>query len=138
RPPASISWSSAADLAKLRVADFACGTGTLLSTAYQRIGQLHELAGGDAESLHPAMMAEGIVGCDVLPAAAHLTASMLAGAHPTKTYDRSSILTVAYGKQDDERVALGSLDLLDSQGKLEFFAITAKTADATGQSEKNT
>src|SRR5260370_109095 len=30
--------------------DLACGTGTLLSTAYQRIGQLHELAGGDSES----------------------------------------------------------------------------------------
>jgi len=66
----------------LRLADFACGTGTLLSTAYQRIGQLHELAGGDIEALHPQMMATALVGCDMEPAAAHLTASMLAGAHP--------------------------------------------------------
>ena len=82
----------------VRIADFACGTGTLISTAYQRIGQLHELGGGDAEVLHPAMMATGLIGCDVLPAAAHLTASMLSGAHPTVEYNQSSVLTVAYGK----------------------------------------
>lgn len=32
----------------------------------------------------------------LLPAAAHLTASMLSGAHPTIKYKQSSILTVAY------------------------------------------
>ena len=97
-PPAKGSWSNADDVKKLRIADFACGTGTLLSTAYQRVGQLHELAGGDSEALHPAFMAQGLIGCDVLPAAAHLTASMLSGAHPTIKYQQSSILTVAYGK----------------------------------------
>src|SRR5262249_33908751 len=58
RLPGDGLWASRDDLRKLRVADFACGTGTLLSTAYQRIGQLHELAGGDSEALHPDMMAE--------------------------------------------------------------------------------
>ena len=65
RPPAGGSWSDVDDVKSLRIADFACGTGTLISTAYQRIGQLHELAGGDAEALHPAMMATGLIGCDV-------------------------------------------------------------------------
>ena len=108
---------------KLRIADFACGTGTLLSTAYQRISQLHELAGGDAKALHPDMMATALVGCDVLPAATHLTASMLAGAHPSVKYKQSSILTVAYGKQPDDKVALGSLDLLDPQVEFEILSI---------------
>jgi len=58
----------------------------LLSTAYQRVGQLHELAGGDAEAIHQQLMATGLIGCDVLPAAAHLTASMLSGTHPTVKY----------------------------------------------------
>src|SRR5205823_2988840 len=98
-PPGGGSWASADDVTALRIADFACGTGTLLSTAYQRVSQLHELAGGDAEALHPEMMANALVGCDVLPAAAHLTASMLAGAHPSVKYEHSSILTVAYGVQ---------------------------------------
>lgn len=138
RPPAGESWSNADDLRSLRIADFACGTGTLLSTAYQRLGQLHELAGGDSEVIHPQMMATALVGCDILPAAAHLTATMLAGAHPTVRYQQSSILTVAYGKQPDGAIALGSLDLLDPQGKLEILAITAKAAEGMGEAERET
>ena len=137
-PLKSRSWSSAADVKKLRIADFACGTGTLLSTAYQRISQLHELAGGDAKALHPEMMATALVGCDVLPAATHLTASMLAGAHPSMKYKQSSILTVAYGKQSDGEVALGSLDLLDPQGRFEILSITAKTMEGMGEAEQDT
>jgi hypothetical protein len=57
RPPAGGAWASTEDVKTLRIADFACGTGTLLSTAYQRVGQLHELSGGDSEALHPDMMA---------------------------------------------------------------------------------
>ncbi|MHB8085745.1 MAG: DNA methyltransferase family protein [Dehalococcoidia bacterium] len=136
KTPGNGSWSNAADVGNLRIADFACGTGTLLSTTYQRISQLHEAAGGDAEALHPVMMAAALVGCDVLPAAAHLTASMLAGAHPTVKYHQSSILTVAYGPRPDGGVALGSLDLLDPQRPLEIIAVTAKAAEGMGETEK--
>ena len=127
--PAGGTWANATDVKTLRIADFACGTGTLLSTAYQRIGQLHELGGGDSELLHPDMMAHSLIGCDVLPAAAHLTASMLAGAHPTVRYTQSSIMTVAYGKQAGGGVALGSLDLLDPQRKLGILDITARAIE---------
>ena len=136
--PAGRSWSSADDVKSLRIADFACGTGTLLSTAYQLVDLLHEFAGGDAEEIHPQMMASALVGCDVLPAAAHLTASMLAGAHPTVKYNQSSILTVAYGKQPDGAIALGSLDLLDPQGMFGVLSITAKAAEGMGEAEKET
>ena len=136
--PAGKSWASADDVKSLRIADFACGTGTLLSTAYQRVSFLHERAGGDAEVIHPQMMATALVGCDVLPAAAHLTASMLAGAHPTVKYNQSSIMTVAYGKQPDGAIALGSLDLLDPQGTFEVLSITARAAEGMGEAEKET
>lgn len=113
-PPVGGTWAEAKNIQTLRIADFACGTGTLVSTAYKRISQLHEVAGGDAEALHPKMMANVLVGCDVLPAAAHLTASMLAGSHPTVKYEQSSILTVAYGKQPDG--GLGSARLAPFAG----------------------
>lgn len=136
RTPGNGSWSNANDVTTLRIADFACGTGTLLSTAYHRISQLHEAAGGDAEMIHPSMMATALVGCDVLPAAAHLTASMLAGAHPTIKYRRSSIMTVGYGLREGGGVALGSLDLLDPQRAFEVVAITAKAVEGMGESER--
>jgi hypothetical protein len=137
KTPANGSWKNAKELKELKIADFACGTGTLISTAYQRIGQLHEMAGGNAEALHPEMMASALIGCDVLPAAAHLTASMLSGAHPTVKYKQSSILTVAYGKQP-RGVALGSLDLLNDQKEMDIIATAAKAIEGTGEREKDT
>ncbi|MFC1893392.1 hypothetical protein ACFLYR_05115 [Chloroflexota bacterium] len=97
KTPGGGSWSKEKDVTALHIADFACGTGTLLSAAYRRISQLHEASSGDAEMIHPVMMSSALVGCDVLPAAAHLTASMLAGAHPTVKYNGSSIMTVGFG-----------------------------------------
>lgn len=131
--PAGNKWSASDTLKHIRVADFACGTGTLLSAAYQRIGQFHELAGGDAQALHRNMMGGSLVGCDVLPAAAHLTAATLSSVHPTETYTESSIITLAYGRLPDDDVALGSWDLMDAQRRFEILAITAKAAQGTGE-----
>jgi len=136
KTPAGGKWGKENDVINLRIADFACGTGTLLSTAYHRIGQLHEASGGDSEMIHPEMMANALVGCDVLPAAAHLTASMLAGAHPTVKYEHSSVMSVLYGPRPEGGVALGSLDLLDPQRPFDIIAITAKTLGGKGAKEK--
>ena len=136
KTPSSGSWSKEKDVTDLRIADFACGTGTLLSAAYRRISQLHEASGGDAEMIHPAMMSTALIGCDVLPAAAHLTASMLASAHPTVKYKGSRIFNVGYGPREGGGVALGSLDLLDLQRVFEIVAVTAKVVEANGQSEQ--
>ena len=134
--PAGSSWAKENDVTSLRIADFACGTGTLLSAAYSRISQLHEYYGGDSESIHAAMMARALVGCDVLPVAAHLTASMLAATHPTVSIEGSSIMTVGFGSRLGGGVALGSLDLLDAQRAFDIIAITAKAIEGMGEREK--
>lgn len=134
--PAGGSWASDTDVTSLRIADFACGTGTLLSAAYRRISQLHEYYGGNSESIHAAMMAKALVGCDVLPVAAHLTASMLAATHPAVSIEGSSIMTVGFGARPGGGVALGSLDLLDPQRAFDIIAITAKAIEGMGEQEK--
>ena len=63
----------------MRIADFACGTGALLSAVYEQIAARHERAGGDAAALHPVMMEEVLYGCDVMPSAIHIT-----GVHPVR------------------------------------------------------
>ncbi|MBI4288880.1 MAG: hypothetical protein HY671_10680 [Chloroflexi bacterium] len=136
KTPGNGSWSNREDITNLRVADFACGTGTLLSTAYRRISQIHEAAGGDAEALHPLMMATALVGVDVLPSNAHLTASILAGAHPQVNYEDSSVMYAEYGPRADGGVDLGSLDLLSPQGTLGFIPITAKAVEGKGQTRR--
>ena len=131
-------WANPEDVKSLRIADFACGTGTLLSTAYQRISQLHELHGGDSAKIHAAMMERALVGCDILPAATHLTASMLSGAHPDIPYDGSAIFTQPYGLQEDGKIALGSIDLLKDMALLEGSQVTAKALEGGGEAEKDT
>ena len=130
-------WSDPERVGSLRIADFSCGTGTLLSTAYQRISQLHELHGGDSASLHPDMMSSVLLGCDILPAAAHLTASMLSSAHPTVKYEGSRVFTLPYGLQEDDTIALGSIDLLRDMALLQGSEITAKAIEGAGEEELN-
>jgi hypothetical protein len=133
--PSGEKWTVKSSVEKLKIGDFACGTGTLLSTAYTRLGQYYELHGGNSEEIHPAMMGSTLVGADVLPAAAHLTAAMLSGVHPRITYTDSMVMTVPYGAHAKNKVALGSLDLLASQETIDTVA--AVRLGAKGAKEKN-
>jgi hypothetical protein len=133
--PGGKSWSELPSVGSLKIGDFACGTGTLLSTAYTRLGQYYELQGGSSEQLHQIMMGSVLIGADVLPAAAHLTAAMLSGAHPRTTYTDSHVMTVPYGTQENGKTALGSLDLLANEQT--FDAVTAVGLGAKGASKKN-
>ena len=112
KPPGSADWGDGETLASTQIGDFACGTGTLLSAAYQRMSLLHELHGGDPRKLHGPMMRHGLVGLDVLNISVHLTAAMLAGSHPDTPFDGECLLAMPYGKQSDGNIAVGSLDLL--------------------------
>ncbi len=98
---------------ELKVADFACGTGSLLNGAYQRILELHEKAGGKGSLIHTDMVEKNLVGCDIMPNASHLTASLLTSTYPDLKIGNTRIYTMPYGKQIDGIYALGALDLYD-------------------------
>ena len=124
-------WADADAIANLRIADFACGTGALLSAVYEQIAGRHERAGGDPAGLHPAMMEEVLFGCDVMPSAAHITSATLSGAQPNVGYGKSRIYTMPYGRQQDGSVRIGSLELLQSSTALTLFN-TSDPAQRTG------
>jgi predicted RNA methylase len=128
------NWGDSNSLAELRIGDFACGTGTLLSTAYQRISRLHEVHQGDPKILHPIMMKRGLVGLDVLNIAVHLTATMLASSHPNTPFEGECLLTMPYG-QHRYGPCVGSLDLLDNQVSFEIIQAAAHTAGGRGEEE---
>ncbi len=100
-------------MSKLKVADFACGTGSLLNGAYQRILELHEHASGKGSRIHTRMIEKNLVGCDVMPNASHLTASLLTSIYPDLKIGDTRIHTMPYGRQIDGSYALGALDLVD-------------------------
>jgi len=127
-------WEDVEAMRALRIGDFACGTGTLLSSAYQRISLMNELYGGDPKDLHRHMMKNGLVGLDVLNVAVHLTATMLASSHPDTPFDGECLLTMPYGKHS-WGYSLGSLDLLSAQVPFPFIEAAANTAGGRGQEE---
>ena len=102
------------NVSELKVADFACGTGSLLNGVYQRILELHEQAGGKGSRIHTQMVEKNLVGCDVMPNASHLTASLLTSIYPDLKIGNTRIHTMPYGKQRDGSYALGALDLVDT------------------------
>ena len=120
-------WADAKSVEALRIADLACGTGALLSASYHAVGAHVRRAGGDDRELHRPMMEHSLIGADIMPAAAHLTASMLSSAHPAEPYERTRIHTMEYGRVEGGGVAIGSLDLIGETKKPVLFA--------TGQSE---
>ena len=132
-----VDWSSAAAVGRLRVADFACGTGALLSAVYEQMAARHERAGGDAQALHKAMMEEVLYGCDVMPSAVHITGSTLSGMEPSVLFNESRLYTMPYGRMTDGSVSIGSLELLRSSSVRTLFN-TSDPALRTGSAGEET
>ncbi len=132
-----VDWSSADAIGALRIGDFACGTGALLSAVYERIATRHERAGGNPEDLHPVMMQDVLYGCDVMPSAIHITGSTLSGIQPDVKFEMSRLYTLAYGRQDDGSVKIGSLELLQSSETMTLFN-TSDPALRTGSAGEET
>ena len=108
-------WSDHKSLVNLRVADLACGTGTLIGATYQALRARHRRAGGDDSLVHGLMMENVLIAADIMPAATHLTAAMLSSAHPAQTFHNTQIITMPYGEQPTESgrdLSIGSLDLI--------------------------
>ena len=132
-----INWSNPETVRNYRIADYACGTGGLVLAAYQRVRDLHRAHGGSPDELHSYMMENSLTACDIMPAAVHLSSSLLSSAAPGVTYDgtrhilfgfgglkrrdkQGTIVKDAHGKPVLERdakgqpiVHIGSLELLD-------------------------
>ena len=101
-------WRDEHSVRSIRVADFACGTGALLLAAYKRIAANYEaVSSGSMRDLHPHMMANCLIGADVLPIAAHLTAAGLTGLYPKQQYDTTRIYQPTQG---GKAAKLGSLE----------------------------
>ena len=107
----SFNWNDQHNYPNLRVADFACGTGTLISAAYSSILSRYRRSGGNDRNVHSAMIENSLIATDIMPVATHLTASQLSSAHPTTTFGQCRVYTMPYGHTEDSGTKIGSLDL---------------------------
>ena len=128
-----VDWSNKDAIGALRIADFACGTGALLSAVQRSIYRRYRRTGGNDLDLHRAWMERTMIGMDIMPAATHLTCSMLSSAHPKEKFGKTNIHTMPYGI-DGGRTHIGALDLLDVEQGYSLFA----TGESIGGKEADT
>ena len=106
-------WSDPAAVAKLRITDPACGTGTLLMAAAERIRELTQQA-GNSDGTAQALIEQVLSGYDINLTATHMAATTLGLLSPTTQFRNMKIRRALLGT-DGERAYLGSLELLEAQ-----------------------
>ena len=134
------NWNNLEEYPDLTIADFSCGTGTLLSAGYHAIITRYRHAGGDDNDIHRRMIERSVVATDIMPAAAHLCASQLSSVHPTVTFDNTRVYTMPYGigtgDEQFREIAIGSLDLIVTGQTRSLFATGQRqTSGARGDIE---
>ena len=111
----NLDWSDFAELPGFRVADLACGTGTLLMAAAEAITDNYLHACGvkrtnpKLDVISQFLMEDIIYGYDVLLSALHLTASTLALRSPEVTFRLMHLWAVPFGGPHHR---LGSIEFL--------------------------
>ncbi len=108
-----LDWSDSAAIARLRITDPACGTGTLLMAAAERIRDLTGATGNQAE-VSRLLIEQVLTGFDVNLTATHLAATTLGLLSPTTTFERMKIYRALLGVDENNEAKLGSLEFLDA------------------------
>lgn len=119
------------DIAQFKVADLACGTGTLLMATAQaltdnfiktRAASDRTIGEKDLANLHSTLMQNTMHGYDILPSAVHLTASTLALLAPEVAFRQMNLYVMPIGMSGGVP-RLGSLDFLESDVVKTQFAL---------------
>jgi len=108
-------WYNLEVLKSFRIADLACGTGTLLMAAADALANnyISESVAADSEielgKLHKVLVESVIHGYDVLASAIHLTASTLAMRAPELAFEKMNLISLPLGGPIH---SLGSIEFL--------------------------
>lgn len=137
----SVDWSDLAEIAKLRIADLACGTGTLLKATLQAVVENHVRARAEQGKLpelkgvHKVLVENVLWGFDVVPFAIHLAGSALALHEPDVEFGEMNLSTLPIGGPKDK---LGSLELLTGRNvavQADLFGPMTAPSRLTGKGE---
>lgn len=135
-------WTDWKAIAKKRICDPACGTGTLLMASQQVLLNRFDDAGGsaaDRKQLQKSMIERTLVGLDINPHAIHLAACMLTLAAGNMEYNEMALHCIVHGKDDKGGIQCGSLELLvgdvEVMPLLGFEETEAKSRQQAAQGE---
>ena len=125
-----IEWADPEAVAKLRIIDPACGTGTLLMAALQtikaRVADSREMNNGDRNALHKRLVEDVLCGLDINQHGVQLAACNMTLGAPTVDYERMNLATMPHGPQGDDSPKAGSLEILTAVGvALDLHSLTS-------------
>ena len=127
-------WEDAAAIAGLRITDPACGTGTLLMAAAERIRHLAPQSETDGD-ISRALIERVFTGYDVNLTATHMAATTLGLLSPTTQFRNMKIGRTLLGVDGAGEARLGSLEFLDRQPTLMPWPNSAQSATQVDSGE---
>lgn len=107
-------WGDPEAISRLRIVDPACGTGTLLMAAAERIRNLAPQLTAD-ETVAAALIEQVLSGYDVNLTATHMAATTLGLLSPTTRFQKIKVGRAFLGVDELGKAYLGSLEFLDRQ-----------------------
>ena len=127
-----VSWSDIDEIARLRICDPACGTGTLLMAAAERIHALRR-RGDQGDEVDEALVSTALVedvmwGFDTNLTATHMAASTLGMLSPKTQFRTMNVYRALMGVFDGLPY-LGSLDFLSGQARLADWPSSTQQVD---------
>lgn len=125
-------WDDPDAIAQLRISDPACGTGTLLMAAAERIRDLSGRA--DREQIAKTVIEDVLTGYDVNLTATHLAATTLGLLSPTTIFNKMKIFRALLGVEDGAAY-LGSLELLSRENQPRLLGWPTGVAQIESQRE---
>ena len=131
----AIEYQQSCDLTSLKLLDPACGTGTLLMAASERI---HKLCGSKMSHTSKTLVEDVLHGWDVNITAAHMAATTLGLMSPEVSFDKMNIhlLTLGFDAQGNART--GSLELMkyDAHPRLWSSRASRQISEEAQQSDE--
>ena len=116
----TVDWADPQAVAKLRILDPACGTGTLLMAALRTVKARVAAAKGNEmnaeahNALHKTLVEDVLCGLDINRHAVQLAACNMTLGAPTVDYARMNLVTMPHGPQSDGPPKAGSLEILNA------------------------
>ena len=128
-------WSDTEAISKLRITDPACGTGTLLMAAAERIRDLAPQSQHD-EEVAQALIEQVLSGYDINLTATHMAATTLGLLSPTTRFRNMKMGRALLGIDPVGNAYLGSLEFLDRQPKLMPWPNSAQAVSQVDSGEE--
>lgn len=124
-------YSPLSEAEKVKVCDFACGSGTLLTASYSALEDLYKLEKFeegeiDLDGFHKKLLEENFWGFDALRYALQIASLNLVFHNPTIALKNMNFYSIPLGVDEKKNVALGSLRFLKSGTLIDYFSIDEK------------